>query len=303
MAGHLENAGTQGENKRMKSIIVSGADENFAGLLTELLDSLRQWKEPLSNTIGILDVGLSESSKKQLSQYGCQIVEPTWDFVIDDNITAQKPYLRAMTSRPFLPKYFPGYDLYLWLDADTWVQNKFAVEWLFQAAKNGDIAIVPEIHRSYYHNPGIINWRLKPLQDYFSSEAVQLYYLNRYFNTGIFALRRDAPHWNSWEKYFQSGLNTKPNTVEDQTALNYAIWKEKLPVHPLPAICNWCCNLAIPILNRKTNKFCEPHIPHREIGIVHMTGHTKDLKWSLGEGRSVESLHYRDLQTARPQTG
>jgi hypothetical protein len=32
----------------------------------------------------------------------------------------------------------------------------------------------------------------------------------------------------------------------DQAALNYTVWTERLPVHPLPALCNWTCHLAIP---------------------------------------------------------
>ncbi|MGH6976466.1 MAG: hypothetical protein ACREED_05505 [Stellaceae bacterium] len=29
---------------------------------------------------------------------------------------------------PFLRRYFPGYDVYLWLDGDTWVQDAEAIE-------------------------------------------------------------------------------------------------------------------------------------------------------------------------------
>ena len=200
-----------------------------------------------------------------------------------------------MTSRPFLTKYFPGYDLYLWLDADTWVQNRFAVDALFSAASTGSLGIVPQVHQSYVHGGGQTKWRIDSLDSYYKQNVLDLYFKNTYFNTGVFALKREAPHWDSWAKNFQIGLdNCDSKWVCDQTALNWSIWTDKLFVHPLPAICNWCCHLALPSVNPKTGKFCEPHIPNSEIGIIHMTAKTKDIKfsWENPSSRNPLDLHY-----------
>lgn len=280
----------------MKTIIVTAADEKFSGLLNELLASLFQFDAPLSNAIGILDLGLSSTTREELKNKVNHIIQPEWDLVVDENVAKEKPHLRALTARPFLPKYFPGYDLYLWLDADTWVQNRFAIDWLLKAAATGSMAIVPQVHQSYFHTRKINNWRNNTLYMYYEKNGADLYWQRSYYNAGVFALRGDAPHWVSWAKQFQIGLhNSGSSRVCDQTALNYAIWTEKLQVHPLPALCNWCCHLAIPSVDPNTGKFCEPHIPHRELGIIHMTAKTKDLylRSDRMEVGSSINLHFR----------
>jgi hypothetical protein len=202
-----------------------------------------------------------------------------------------------MSARPFLPKYFPGYDIYLWLDADTWVQEKYAVKWFFQAAKHGRLGIVPQVDRSYAHPDRVLNWRAQRLFMYYGDEAVSLLARRPYYNSGGFSLLADAPHWNSWARYLKRGLEACPKLVTDQTALNYAIWKDDLSVHPLPALCNWCCHLAVPRVSIITRKLCEPHIPNRPIGLVHMTAGTKDsaLMWDLEDKIIEGNLHFQGL--------
>jgi lipopolysaccharide biosynthesis glycosyltransferase len=261
----------------MKTIIVTAADENFASLFLGLIRSLHQWDEPLSDAIGVLDLGLSDDTLVTIQELVTHIVSPGWDLPTDLALHDSHPYLRAMASRPFLPKYFPGYDIYLWLDADTWVQEKYAVRWFFRAAKQGGLGIVPQVDRSYVHPVRAVNWRTQRLSMYYGDEALSLLATRSYYNSGGFSLLADAPHWTSWARYFKKGLEACPKLVTDQTALNYAIWKDDLPVHPLPALCNWCCHLAVPKLNTKTTKLCEPHIPNRPIGLVHLTAGSKDL--------------------------
>ena len=63
---------------------------------------------------------------------------------------------KALTARPFLPRYFPGFDLYFWIDADCWVQQGDAIALFLRAARTGALAAAPEIHRSmrHYITPG-----------------------------------------------------------------------------------------------------------------------------------------------------
>lgn len=63
----------------------------------------------------------------------------------------------------------------------------------------------------------------------------------------------------------------------DQIALNYAIYSGTIaPFQFLPAYCNWGCHQSIPALDTITGKFVEPFIPHETIGIMHLTGITKN---------------------------
>ena len=59
-------------------------------------------------------------------------------------------FLRAMTARPHLPSYFPDYDIYIWIDADCWVQDWRAVSMLGLAAKDYGFSVVAECDRSYF---------------------------------------------------------------------------------------------------------------------------------------------------------
>ena len=59
---------------------------------------------------------------------------------------------KALTARPFLPRYFsPASILYFWIDADCWVQQGDAIALFLAAARTGALAVAPEIHRSFRH--------------------------------------------------------------------------------------------------------------------------------------------------------
>lgn len=268
----------------MKSIIVTAADENFSALLLRLFDSLHHWETPPFDAVGLLDVGLSPTTLQRIQNRATHVVTPVWDLPCGPRVRQIQPHLRAKTARPFLPKYFPGYDLYLWLDADTWVQEKFALEWFFQAAQDGRLGIVPQADPAYIHSRESVTWRTHRLSQYYGDEAVTLLSSQSYYNGGAFSLLADAPHWKSWAHHFARGLASSPRLVSDQTALNYAIWKDHLPVHPLPALCNWCWHLAAPITDSRTGKLCEPKAPNRPIGLIHMTANTKDTLESVRKG-------------------
>jgi hypothetical protein len=259
-----------------RTLIVSAADESFMPWLRRLADSLRTQNVFSLADFAIFDLGLGEGSCACLAGYGAKTVIPGWDLPVDEELARSKPHLRALTVRPFLPRYFPGYDTYLWIDSDAWVQSGYAIEWLLAAAQQGALAAVPEVDRSYIQLSGIWSWRFEWLKAYYGNDAAQKLISERYLNTGVFALRGDAPHWHAWEHWFGRGIDaTKGEVCNDQTALNHAIWTEGLPVHPLPALCNWLCHLAPPVFNQDTGLFHEPYIPCRPIGILHETGEIK----------------------------
>lgn len=277
----------------MKRIIICAADENFSDLLLDLVHSTQQWDEPLADAIGLLDLGLSPETLAAIKPIVTHIVTPEWDLSLRPDLITTKPYIRANTARPFLPKYFPGYDLYLWLDADTWVQERFAIDQLFAAASEGAIGIVPQDNECYIQRDTSIDWRRNRLRDYFGDEGDALYDANPYFNSGAFSLRRDAPHWELWAKHFAAGLTRSPGLCSDQTALNFAIWKEALPFQALPALCNWTCHLALPSISASTGKLCMPREPFSEIGLIHLTAHTKNMRMKLNHPRFPASLSLR----------
>ena len=283
----------------MKTIIVTASDEKFSSLFLGLISSLQQFQPGLCDAIGVLDLGLAESTLGKIRESVTHIVIPEWDFAIDPTLQNTAPHLRGLLARPFLPKYFPGYDMYLWLDADMWLQENYAVNWFFQAAATGAMAIVPEVHQSYVLTEDATLWRKKGLYEYFGAQALALCDQHNTYNAGAFALQATSPHWNTWARYFGKGLRAAPHKVSDQTALNYAIWSGDIKIHPLPAVCNWCCHFAFPVINIDIKRFCEPHIPNRPIGIMHLTAGSKDSVFTaIHEGKTNEiGLRFGELAT------
>lgn len=280
----------------MRTLIVTAGDEGFMPLLRGLVESLQQWEPRPFTDLACLDVGLGPESREWVSRYAAHVVSPGWDLPVDPALREAKPHVRALTARPFLPKYFPGYDIYLWIDADAWVQSPFALEWCLAAAAKGALAAAPEVDRAYRHSKNVVEWRRSRMQRYFGDEAAGKLGLELYLNSGVFALRADAPHWEPWARHFSDGLKATNGTLlTDQTALNHMLWTEKLPVHPLPALCNWLCHLAVPGFDARRQKFYEPFAPSQPIGILHLAGksrhYTLEFKGGDSPARSM-SLRY-----------
>jgi lipopolysaccharide biosynthesis glycosyltransferase len=284
--------------KTDKTIIVTSADDKYAPLLSSLLNSLSQWNRPLSSAVGILDLGLSKKSLESVKGKYTHITKPGWDIPVHSELKASRPYERAKLCRPFLVDYFPGFDLYLWLDADTWIQEYGVIEAYFLAASNGALAVVPSEDRCFRYTQRSMIWRRRYLFDYFGHDALKEYEKvmhhfsgYAYYNAGVFCLSKNAPHWESWKKYFLLAAEKINGGVSDQAVLNYAIWKDNLPVYPLPATYNWLCHYSIPIWSSTSRKFHEPLIPHRKIELIHMTGDTKNFRFKIPKGNDFKEAN------------
>ncbi len=260
-------------------LIVTAANEAFAPMLKGLVASLFQWGPQKGVELGIMDLGLGAETLDWLRGYTAAIVRPGWDLAIDSQLALEKPYLQGFTARPFIPRHFPGHDLYLWIDADAWVQSKFALDWFAEAAADGKLAIAPQIHVSYVQSMGRWKWRLKNLREYFGETTWDRLLTETYLNSGVFALRAGAPHWEAWQRAFRAGLERCEGRICcDQTALNYAVWTGELPFHPLPARANWLCHLALPAYSLADGLFHEPGLPGDVLGILHTADKKKDLE-------------------------
>jgi len=278
----------------MRTLVVTAADEAFMPLLRGLVESLQQWEPRPFNDLACFDLGLAPESRRWIEGVATHVVEPRWDLPVHEKLRQKQPELRALTVRPFLPRYFPGYDAYLWIDADAWVQERFALEWLLAAAATGRLAAAPQVHHAYLQTERNFNWRMQRMQACFGLEAGRWLLWDTYFNAGVFALRSDAPHWALWAKWFTLGLEaTNGKLCCDQTALNQALWMEHLPVNPLPALCNWLCHLALPRFDVERRRFCEPTAPGHPIGILHLSANSKD---SHVEQRGEDHTHKVSLR-------
>lgn len=256
----------------MKTTIVTAADSKFYYLLKGLILSLKAFEMSRDLPVTVLSIGLSGEEKAWLEGKGAQLVEVREERVPQRN--DGRPVLSvAQRKRPFLPKLVPGYDLYLWMDADLWVQNCSAISHYLQFAARGAIAITPEVHVSY---PGI--YRAQSLMRahamfkvLFDEKTADRLAPSPTINSGMFALRGDAPHWDLWVGTLGEVLGRSDSYYAEQIALNHVIYSQNVPSVFLPAWCNWICSQTLPVLNQETGMLCEPNPPFQPLAIVHLT--------------------------------
>ena len=103
-----------------KNVIVSLADANYFPLLNELVDSIKSFNESKNVAICILDAGLTDDQKEILLKKVDEIKFAEWDIEVPGYKVKGKEWLKSQVSRAFLPKYFPNYEKYLWIDCDAW---------------------------------------------------------------------------------------------------------------------------------------------------------------------------------------
>ena len=132
-----------------KNVIVSLADSNYFNLLNELVDSIKSFEKSKDIAICILDAGLSEEQKNILSKKVDEIKSAEWDIDVPAFKVKGREWLKSQVSRAFLPKYFPNYEKYLWIDCDAWVNDWNSVELYFKACENGKLGITQTLGPGY----------------------------------------------------------------------------------------------------------------------------------------------------------
>jgi hypothetical protein len=287
-------------------LIVSGADSGYFPLLRDTILSVEAHGRDAA--LGILDFGLDGNQREWLLSRVRHLVRPGWDLDFPDRKRAPETF-KAQIARPFLRRHFPGYQHYLWIDADAWIQDWRTVELYVAAAGIDRLAITPEIDRAYkrhYKRPKLFGLTLawKNYRKAFGWRVADRLGRNPMLNCGVFALHHDAPHWDAWARIMTLALRRARFFFVEQTALNYAIFAEHLPAELLPAYCNWMPGDAAPAFDPERGLFVEPFAPHQPIGIMHLAGaeqktHRFRLK-RLGGGEVETSLRFSE---SRPLCG
>ena len=145
-----------------KNVIVSLADANYYPLLDELVDSIQRYKESENVAICILDAGLTNDQKIKLLNKVDEIKSAEWDIEVPEFKIKGREWLKSQVSRAFLPKYFPNYEKYLWIDCDAWVNDWSCIELYFKACENGKLGITQTIGAGYKITSKV-NWLIGKL--------------------------------------------------------------------------------------------------------------------------------------------
>ena len=129
--------------------IVTLADSNYFELLNELIESIKSHKESEKVSICVLDAGLSTDQVQVLKKKVYSVKKAEWDIKVPGYKTLKKEWLKSQVSRAFLPKYFPEFEKYLWIDCDAWINSWSAVDLYLRACENGKLGITQSIGPGY----------------------------------------------------------------------------------------------------------------------------------------------------------
>ena len=264
-----------------KNVIVSLADSNYFGLLNELVDSIKSFEKSKDIAICILDAGLTDDQKLILSNKVDEIKPAEWDIEVPAIKVKGKEWLKSQVSRAFLPRYFPDYEKYLWIDCDAWVNDWNSIELYFKACENGKLGITQTLGPGY-KIMSKVNWLFGKIAIIKSqnfkhaikskvglSKARKLAFAP-HINIGVFSLEKNSPGWESWQKNLKQTLKSGNIFGSEGLAINMSVYIDDLDTEFLPLSCNWIASNLLPKFDEIQNTFVEPYLPNYKIGIMHL---------------------------------
>ena len=264
-----------------KNTIVSLADSNYFPLLDELIDSIKQFEASKDTAICILDAGLSEEQKNKLLSKVDEIKSAEWDIKVPESKIKGREWLKSQVSRAFLPKYFPNYEKFLWIDCDAWVNDWQTVELYFKACDDNKLGITQTIGPGYKITSKV-NWvfgKLAVIKSQNFKHAVKSKInLDKarklafapHINIGVFSLEKNSKSWEIWQNNLRETLKGGDIFGSEQLAMNISVYHDNIETEFLPLNCNWITSNLLPKFDQVNNTFVEPYLPNYKIGIMHL---------------------------------
>ena len=264
-----------------KNTIVSLADSNYFPLLDELIDSIKQFEASKDTAICVLDAGLSEEQKNKLLSKVDEIKSAEWDIKVPESKIKGREWLKSQVSRAFLPKYFPNYEKYLWIDCDAWVNDWQTIELYFKACDNNKLGITQTIGPGYKITSKV-NWVFGKLaiikSQNFKHAVKSKINLDKarklafapHINIGVFSLEKNSKSWEIWQNNLRDTLKGGDIFGSEQLAMNISVYHDNIETEFLPLNCNWITSNLLPKFDEVNNTFVEPYLPNYKIGIMHL---------------------------------
>jgi hypothetical protein len=215
--------------------------------------------------------------------------------------------LLSFLARPFLREYFPGYDVYVWVDSDLWFQRPEVLNDYIDGARTQGFAITHESERGYRFQPRLFAWTAKHFLLGYGALTGAWLLGRRHLNAGFFAAHADAPHWSAWARHYEAAIARTAGALvpHDQFALVQALHSNALAGGRVAAAfldptCNWIVDRGVPMWNDDVGAFCKPYAPYEPIGAVHLAGPGKRRVYKVRRTRGG-SFATRILPSASPE--
>ena len=293
-----------------KNVIVSLADANYFSLLEELVDSIKRFRESQDVAICILDAGLTSDQKNSLLKKVDEIKPAEWDIQVSPEKVKGKEWLKSQVSRAFLPKYFPNYEKYLWIDCDAWVNDWNCLELYFKACDNEKLGITQTIGPGYKITSRV-NWLIGKLaivksqnfkhaiKSKIGYEKARKLAFAPHINIGVFSLNKNSKVWEIWQKNLKQTLRAGNIFGSEQLAINISVYIDNVTTEFLPLNCNWITSNLLPKYDEDQKTFVEPYLPNYKIGIIHLAAGIwkdgKDMRTDKNVKIEIETLNDKKI--------
>ena len=262
-------------------LICSGCDTNYFPMLKEMIHSVKRLPQAAEFSFAVLDTGLTDEDRVWLQYNVNHVHAPDWPCEIPSWKIRGREFLKSCVCKPWLPNFFPDYDIYIWIDPDAWVQNWEGLELFIRGAQKGHITLTGQVDRAYPRAVRIkwLGWLPLKLRGFYFSNAKKAFgfktakelYPYHVLLAGMFALRGDAPHWVYWQSLIKKALKKGKVFTAEQLTLGMMCYLGGYPFEILPAWCHWLCEFE-PTWDEDRQMFVEPFLPHQPISVLHVSG-------------------------------
>ena len=280
-------------------IIISSSDNKYFFLIKELYLSLKNNGILDEYDFAILDTGLDLNQKNYFKDHNVLVKSAEWNVEVPKYKILGRENLKTQVARAFLPDYFNNYKLYIWLDADMWLNDIESFYLYEKGALSDKLTIVPQSDRAYVKNANVewlfgfpkkiktINY--KNISKSISKSLGRKYAFHSTLNAGAFAINDNVNIWKCFQKNIKLAAKKGRIFGTDQVALALSIYEDGLPSEFLPAYCNWMCEFNMPKFDNEKSKFVEPYIPNHPIALVHLAG-LDDIRQDMNILSDVKTL-------------
>jgi hypothetical protein len=283
------------------TVIVTGGDATFFAFIHNAVLSLLAVGLDAEAEIAVLDQGLLPEQVDTLVALGCHVASATW--AIDVPHALRNPKQVGLVARTALRDYFPGYDIYLWFDADAWAQTREFFDCMTRGARRTGAALVRENGQGYRRHALYSRWWYGHMLRVCGPVTGFRIARKPAINIGVMALAANAPHWDAWRTLYERFIERCKRVNLDQHAFNAAVELYRLPYSLVPSRCNWIPRLSVPVWNADQSRLHEP--AGEPLSVVHLAGPDKHERYRLqcaGGEKIGTSLTYDAFRALQAQT-
>ena len=263
-------------------IIISSSDSKYFFLVKELYLSLMKHNILNEYDFAVLNTGMNKNQIDYLRDNKIKVKDAIWNTKVPSYKILGRDHLKTQVARAFLPDYFENYKVYIWLDADLWINDLESFLLYEKGALQNNLTITPQSDRAYFNNAKV-EWfmnfptkvktiNFKNISKSVSKKLAKKYAFYSTLNAGAFAISDSDEIWKCFQKNINLAAKRGRIFGTDQVALALSVHEDKVPTQFLPSYCNWMCEFHLPIFDEKKNKFLEPYLPYHPIGLIHLAG-------------------------------